>query len=166
MPWRQAGGYVYPEVCAPSNETKQLTAATELPWFKNGLRHSAATHLMAELGNAALVGERLGTSVGQIKANYAAVPADIDPKAYHGTMLGEAAGDGREVLRMTQRWLRTRAGRCLSAICRHRAKPDHKRLVCNAVREGFERLLAERRRGRVFAYMHFLCTNLPGRSTC
>ena len=100
LPWRQATGFVYPEVCAPSNETKRLSRATGLPWFKNGLRHSAATHLMAELGNAAEVAERLGTSVGRIKANYDAVPADIDPAAYYAISPGEKAEDGRKVLGM------------------------------------------------------------------
>ncbi len=54
---------------------------------------------MAQLGNAAEVTERLGTSVDRIKVNYDAVPADIDPAAYFGIMSSGAA-DERRVLGM------------------------------------------------------------------
>ena len=84
LPYRNAKGYIFPQVKKQTTETLRLEGVTKLDWVNNGLRHSYATHRMAEVGNAGQVAEEMGTSIGRIKANYDAVPADIDPKAYFG----------------------------------------------------------------------------------
>ena len=98
LPWRNATGYLYAEGDDQSEQTAKFEAGIKvwnpetarydrgpkLAWDNNALRHSYGTHRIAELGNAGVLAEEMGTSVQMIRKHYDAVPADVEPGVYFG----------------------------------------------------------------------------------